>query len=108
MKKRISAVLLALAMLLTTAYAMEIYADGSDLEARSGMCLAAAIAGIGFDQVGLVLTHAMAHPLSGRFGVPHGVACALLTPPVMAFNAIAAPAWDRSPAPSSPLWCCSC
>lgn len=40
---------------------------------------------------GLVLTHAMAHPLSGRFGVPHGVACALLTPPVMAFNAIAAP-----------------
>lgn len=55
------------------------------------MCLAAAIAGIGFDQVGLVLTHAMAHPLSGRFGVPHGVACALLTPPVMAFNAIAAP-----------------
>ena len=31
MKKRISAVLLALAMLLTTAYAMEIYADGSDL-----------------------------------------------------------------------------
>lgn len=31
MKKRISAVLLALAMLLTTAYAMQIYADGSDL-----------------------------------------------------------------------------
>lgn len=31
MKKMISAVLLALAMLLTTAYAMEIYADGSDL-----------------------------------------------------------------------------
>ena len=31
MKKRISAALLALAMLLTTAYAMQIYADGSDL-----------------------------------------------------------------------------
>ena len=31
MKKRISAVLLALTMLLTTAYAMQIYADGSDL-----------------------------------------------------------------------------
>ena len=31
MKKRISAVLLALAMLLTTAYAMPIYVDGSDL-----------------------------------------------------------------------------
>ena len=31
MKKRISAVLLAFSMLLTTAYAMQIYADGSDL-----------------------------------------------------------------------------
>lgn len=79
------------AMRLIAQYLRRAYADGSDLEARSGMCLAAAIAGIGFDQVGLVLTHAMAHPLSGRFGVPHGVACALLTPPVMAFNAIAAP-----------------
>lgn len=79
------------AMRLIAKYLRRAYADGQDLEARSGMCLAAAIAGIGFDQVGLILTHAMAHPLSGRFGVPHGVACALLTPPVMEFNAIAAP-----------------
>lgn len=79
------------AMRLIVRHLRRAYADGSDLEARSGMCLAAAIAGIGFDQVGLVLTHAMAHPLSGRFGVPHGVACALMTPPVMEFNAIAAP-----------------
>ena len=79
------------AMRMIVQYLPRAYADGGDLEARSGMCLAAAIAGIGFDQVGLILTHAMAHPLSGRFGVPHGVACALLTPPVLEFNAAAAP-----------------
>ena len=79
------------AMRLIVKYLRRAYADGSDLEARSGMCLAAAIAGVGFDQVGLILTHAMAHPLSGLFGVPHGIACALMTPPVMRFNVIAAP-----------------
>ena len=63
----------------------------ADIEARSNMLLGSAIAGIGFDQVGLVLGHAMAHPLSGLFNVPHGVACAVVLPAVLEYNVIACP-----------------
>lgn len=65
--------------------------DPTDMVARSNMMLASAIAGVGFDQVGLVLAHAMAHPLSGLFNIPHGVACGVVTPPVIEFNVVAIP-----------------
>jgi alcohol dehydrogenase class IV len=67
------------------------YCDPENLEARSSMLLASAIAGIGFDQVGLVLAHAMAHPLSGLHNIPHGVSCAVMTAPVMEFNRTVVP-----------------
>jgi len=62
------------------------YCDPENIEARGNMLLASTIAGIGFDQVGLVLAHAMAHPLSGLHNIPHGVSCAVMTAPVMEFN----------------------
>jgi len=74
------------AMRLIAANIRRAYCDPVNLEARGNMLLASCIAGIGFDQVGLVLSHAMAHPLSGRFNVPHGISCAVMTPPVMEFN----------------------
>ena len=43
-----------------------------------------------FSNVGLGVDHGMAHPMSALHDVPHGVACAILLPTVMRFNAPAA------------------
>ncbi len=56
-------------------------------KAREKMALAQYIAGMGFSNVGLGIAHSMAHPLSAFYDTPHGVACAILLPPVMKFNA---------------------
>ena len=57
---------------------------------RDGMAVAQYVAGMAFSNVGLGVDHGMAHPLSALFDVPHGVACAMLLPTVMRFNAPAA------------------
>ena len=54
---------------------------------REGMALGQYIAGMGFSNVGLGVDHAMAHGLSALYNTPHGVACAILLPTVMKFNA---------------------
>lgn len=54
---------------------------------REGMALGQYIAGMGFSNVGLGIDHAMAHTLSAYYGTPHGVACAILLPTAMEFNA---------------------
>jgi alcohol dehydrogenase class IV len=64
-------------------------ANGSDQGARSQMAMASTLAGVAFSNAGVGLVHAMAHPLGGRFDVPHGVANAILLPSVMRFNLIA-------------------
>ncbi len=56
-------------------------------EGREGMALGQYIAGMGFSNVGLGIDHAMAHTLSAYYDVPHGVACAMLLPIAMEFNA---------------------
>jgi alcohol dehydrogenase class IV len=53
------------------------------------MAMASTLAGVAFSNAGVGLVHAMAHPLGGRFDVPHGVANAILLPAVMRFNLIA-------------------
>ena len=54
---------------------------------RDGMAVAQYIAGMAFSNVGLGVDHGMAHPMSALHDVPHGVACAMLLPVVMRFNA---------------------
>ena len=56
-------------------------------EGREGMALGQYIAGMGFSNVGLGIDHAMAHTLSAYYDIPHGVACAMLLPIAMEFNA---------------------
>ena len=56
-------------------------------EGRAGMALGQYIAGMGFSNVGLGVDHAMAHGLSALYNTPHGVACAILLPTAMKFNA---------------------
>ena len=58
-----------------------------DAKGREEMALGQYIAGMGFSNVGLGIDHAMAHTLSAFYDTPHGVACAILLPTVMEFNA---------------------
>jgi alcohol dehydrogenase class IV len=61
-------------------------ADGSDIEARSQMLLAAHMAALAFATTGLGMGHAVAHALSARTGVAHGVALSVLLGHVLTFN----------------------
>ncbi len=62
-------------------------AVNNDPDGREGMALGQYIAGMGFSNVGLGIDHAMAHTLSAYYDIPHGVACAMLLPIAMEFNA---------------------
>ena len=59
---------------------------GTD-DGREGMALGQYVAGMGFSNVGLGVDHSMAHTLSAYYDTPHGKACAILLPTVMAYNA---------------------
>ncbi|MCM1056820.1 MAG: lactaldehyde reductase [Firmicutes bacterium] len=54
---------------------------------RDGMALGQYIAGMGFSNVGLGIAHSMAHTLGAVYDTPHGVACAMMLPIVMEYNA---------------------
>lgn len=58
-----------------------------DAMAREEMALGQYIAGMGFSNVGLGIVHSMAHPLSAMYDTPHGVACAVILPYVLEYNA---------------------
>ena len=59
-------------------------------EGREGMALGQYIAGMGFSNVGLGIVHSMAHGLSALYDTPHGVACAIILPYGLEYNAPAA------------------
>ena len=59
------------------------YKNGSDAEARRNMALAAFYAGRAFTHVYVGYVHAVAHSLGGLYGVPHGLANAVVLPVVM-------------------------
>ncbi|MBO1679394.1 lactaldehyde reductase [Bittarella massiliensis (ex Durand et al. 2017)] len=56
-------------------------------EGRKDMALGQYIAGMGFSNVGLGIAHSMAHTLGAVYDTPHGVACAMMLPLVMEYNA---------------------
>ncbi len=62
-------------------------AVNGEAEGREGMALGQYVAGMGFSNVGLGIDHAMAHTLSAHYGTPHGMACAILLPMAMEYNA---------------------
>ena len=62
------------------------YQDGSDREARRGMCLASLCGGLALANARLGAVHGIAGPLGGLLPVPHGVACGRLLPAVMETN----------------------
>jgi alcohol dehydrogenase class IV len=65
--------------------------DGADREARAGLSLASLYGGFCLGPVNTTAGHAVAYPLGTRHHVPHGLACALIFPHTLAFNAPAVP-----------------
>lgn len=61
-------------------YLKRAYDDGTDAEAREQMLRAAYCAGIAFTQSYVGYVHGVAHSLGGRYGVPHGLANAVILP----------------------------
>lgn len=60
-------------------------------EATQNMLVASTMAGFAFSQTRLGNVHAMSHPVSGHYGVPHGVANAILLTHIMDYNRYACP-----------------
>lgn len=61
------------------------YVDGENLEARKNMQKAAYLAGMAFTRAYVGNVHAIAHTLGGFYGVPHGLANAVILPYVLEF-----------------------
>ena len=64
-------------------------ANRGDMEAAEAMMVGSLFAGIAFSFARLGIVHAMSHPVSAFFDVPHGVANAVLLPVVAEYNALA-------------------
>ncbi|MFB2010681.1 iron-containing alcohol dehydrogenase [Flintibacter sp. P01028] len=56
------------------------FADGTDLEARRAMLRAAYCAGVSFTRSYVGYVHGLAHSLGGQYGIPHGLANAVILP----------------------------
>ena len=64
-------------------------ANRGDIEAAEAMLVGSLFAGIAFSFARLGNVHAMSHPASAFFDVPHGVANAVLLPVIAEYNALA-------------------
>lgn len=60
--------------------------QGNNLNAREQMLFGAHLAGQAFTNAPVAAVHALAYPLGGHFGVPHGLSNSLVLPEVVRFN----------------------
>lgn len=60
--------------------------NGTDLGARERMLYGAHLAGAAIEQSMLGATHALANPLSARYGMTHGIAIGIMLPHVIRYN----------------------
>ncbi|MDR0600111.1 MAG: iron-containing alcohol dehydrogenase [Treponema sp.] len=68
-------------------YLRRAYDDGSDLEAREGMCMASYLGGFAFSNSGLGAAHGLGMAINVYYPVPHGLGVGITLPYVMEINA---------------------
>ena len=64
----------------------ECYEHGDNLEARANMLAASCMGGIAFSNCALGIVHSIAHTFGAEYGVPHGLANAIVLPYGIRFN----------------------
>lgn len=62
------------------------YDDPEDLDARENMAYGQYMAGLSYTNSGLGIAHSIAHALSGKFNIQHGIALSIILPTVLKFN----------------------
>lgn len=65
---------------------VEVYENGTNIEARYNMAWAASLSGMAMATSATSLVHALEHPLSGRYNVTHGDGLAALLPSFIEFG----------------------
>lgn len=61
------------------------YRDGSDVQRRQNLAFASHYAGLAFTRAMVGYVHAISHNLGGLYGVPHGLANAIILPYILDF-----------------------
>lgn len=69
-----------------------VFQQGEDLQAREAMAIASSYAGFAINENFVGYSHAIAHQLGALYGVPHGMANAVVLPHVLAYSKEAAAA----------------
>jgi alcohol dehydrogenase class IV len=64
----------------------EAYSNGQNLDARHDMLIGSLLGGMALTSSGTAAVHALAYPLGGKYGIPHGLSNSMLLIPVMEFN----------------------
>lgn len=62
------------------------YDDPEDLDARENMAYGEYMAGLSYTNSGLGIAHSIAHALSGKFNIQHGIALSIILPAILKFN----------------------
>ncbi|MFZ7103106.1 MAG: iron-containing alcohol dehydrogenase [Peptococcaceae bacterium] len=79
------------ALELLSKYIRPFYAEPANIEAASNMQLGSMLAGLGISNTGTGNAHALGRALGGAYDMAHGLACSVVFPYVMKFNAPAQP-----------------
>lgn len=64
----------------------KVWENPQDLSAREALLVASFYAGMAFTRALIGYVHAFAHSIGGKFGVPHGLANAVILPHIMEFS----------------------
>jgi alcohol dehydrogenase len=62
------------------------YLIGNDVQARHNMLIGSFYGGMCIASTGTAAVHALAHPLGGKYKIPHGISNAILLPQILEFN----------------------
>ena len=60
--------------------------NGKDIQTREKVALGSLLSAMAFSNSGLGAVHGLSHPLGAHFGIPHGLACAVLLPLILELN----------------------